>query len=86
MTRAFRIRKGRENFVYRCDKTADKKSFLTTYKAAAEEHAARRRKEREGEHERRRSMWNAEDVSFFYQRKICTALAQTAYSPRRGCL
>ena len=63
VNRAFRIRRGRENFVYRCDKSTDKKSFLAAFKVTTEEYSARRRKEREGEHERRRSLWNAEDVS-----------------------
>jgi len=64
INRAFRIRRGRENFVYRCDKSTDKKSFLATFKVTTEEYSGRRCKEREGEHERRRSLWNVEDVSF----------------------
>lgn len=85
VTRAFRIRRGRENFVYRCDKSADKKSFLATYKVAAEEYAARRRKEREGEHERRRSMWNAEDVSTLNAYTLPFQLKRIASSLLQGC-
>ncbi|KAF8314536.1 hypothetical protein DL93DRAFT_2058184 [Clavulina sp. PMI_390] len=61
VTRAFRVRRGRDNYVFRCEKSSDKKAFLSTYKGIAEEYSARRRKEREGEHERRRSMWTSDD-------------------------
>lgn len=57
VTHAVKIRRGKESLVYRCDKMADKKNLLSSFKLASEELASRKRKEREGEHERRRSMW-----------------------------
>ncbi|KAF8215820.1 hypothetical protein K438DRAFT_1954516 [Mycena galopus ATCC 62051] len=50
-TNVFKIRQGKET-------PADKKSLLTQFRHVAEELAAKERKEREGEHERRKSMWN----------------------------
>jgi hypothetical protein len=52
--------------VYRTESAADKKSLLSQFRQVAEELAAKKRKEREGEHERRKSMWQSsggEDVS-----------------------
>jgi exocyst complex component 8 len=43
--------------VYRTDSAAEKKNLLSQFRHVAEELAARRRKEREGEHERRKSLW-----------------------------
>jgi exocyst complex component 8 len=63
VSRAFRFRRGKESFVYRCDKSSDKKALFGSFKTTAEELAARKRKEREVEHERRRSLWAAGDVS-----------------------
>lgn len=63
VSRAFRFRRGKESFVYRCDRSSDKKALFASFKTTAEELAARKRKEREGEHERRRSLWAAGDVS-----------------------
>ncbi|KAF7337536.1 Exocyst complex component [Mycena sanguinolenta] len=58
MTNVFKIRQGKETHVYRTETPADKKSLLTQFRHVAEELAAKKRKEREGEHERRKSMWN----------------------------
>src|SRR5258708_3837636 len=62
VTRALKVRKGKDSFVYRCEKSSDKRSLLSAYKTASEELSARRRKEREGEQERRRSLWTAGEV------------------------
>ncbi|GLB43605.1 putative nuclear mrna splicing [Lyophyllum shimeji] len=59
MTNVFKIRHGKETHVYRTENPQDKKSLLAQFRHAAEELAAKRRKEREGEHERRKSMWQA---------------------------
>lgn len=64
VTRALKVRKGKDSFVYRCEKSSDKRSLLSAYKTTSEELAARRRKEREGEQERRRSLWTAGEVRF----------------------
>ncbi|TFY54472.1 hypothetical protein EVG20_g9690, partial [Dentipellis fragilis] len=61
MTNVFKIRHGKETHVYRAESSAGKKNLLGQFRAVAEELAAKRRKEREGEHERRKSMWNAGD-------------------------
>jgi hypothetical protein len=63
MTNVFKIRHGKETHVYRTEAVADKKSLLGQFRHVAEELAAKKRKEREGEHERRKSMWNGGDVN-----------------------
>jgi hypothetical protein len=62
MTNVFKIRQGKETHVYRTVNQADKKALLAQFRQVADELAAKRRKEREGEHERRKSMWQAGDV------------------------
>lgn len=59
MTNVFKIRHGKETHVYRTESAADKKSLLSQFRQVAEELAAKKRKEREGEHERRKSMWQS---------------------------
>lgn len=61
MTNVFKIRHGKETHVYRTEASTDKKTLLGQFRQVAEELAARRRKEREGEHERRKSMWATGD-------------------------
>jgi hypothetical protein len=63
MTNVFKIRHGKETHVYRTENPADKKSLLSQFRQVAEELAARKRKEREGEHERRKSLWAGGGVS-----------------------
>ncbi|KAJ7070704.1 nuclear mRNA splicing protein [Mycena amicta] len=58
MTNVFKIRHGKETHVYRTETPSDKKSLLSQFRQVAEELSAKKRKEREGEHERRKSMWN----------------------------
>lgn len=62
MTNVFKIRHGKETHVYRTETAADKKNLLTQFRLIAEELAAKKRKEREGEHIRRKSLWNGGDV------------------------
>jgi len=62
MTNVFKIRHGKETHVYRTEAAGDKKSLLATFRSVAEDLAAKRRKEREGEHERRKSLWVSGDV------------------------
>ena len=63
MTNVFKIRHGKETHVYRTESSSEKKSLLSQFRQVAEELAAKRRKEREGEHERRKSLWAGGDVS-----------------------
>ena len=67
MTNVFKIRHGKETHVYRTDTPQEKKSLLSQFRQVAEELSAKRRKEREGEHERRKTMWQGGggDVSIF---------------------
>jgi hypothetical protein len=62
MMNVFKIRHGKETHVYRTEVAGDKKSLLATFRSVAEDLAAKRRKEREGEHERRKSLWVSGDV------------------------
>jgi hypothetical protein len=57
MTNVFKVRYNKETHVFRTEAPPDKKSLLSTFRHVADELAARRRKEREGEHERRKSLW-----------------------------
>ncbi|KAI0686819.1 hypothetical protein BC835DRAFT_1420137 [Cytidiella melzeri] len=63
MTNVFKIRYNKETHVYRTEVAADKRTLLMQFRAVAEELAAKRRKEREGEHQRRKSMWIGEQRS-----------------------
>ncbi|KAJ1302657.1 hypothetical protein OPQ81_002973 [Rhizoctonia solani] len=57
----FKIKRGQDTFVYKTERVSDKRAILSQFRKAAEELAARKRKEREGEHEKRRSLWVAGD-------------------------
>ncbi|EKM61512.1 uncharacterized protein PHACADRAFT_135232 [Phanerochaete carnosa HHB-10118-sp] len=57
MTNVFKIRHNKETHVYRTEVAADKKHLLVQFRHVAEELASKRRKEREGEHQRRKSLW-----------------------------
>ncbi|KAH9854378.1 hypothetical protein C2E23DRAFT_753413 [Lenzites betulinus] len=61
MTNVFKIRHGKETHVYRTEISVDKKNLLSQFRHVAEELAAKKRKEREGEHQRRKSMWMGAD-------------------------
>ena len=58
LVNVFKIRHGKETHVYRTDSASDKKNLLSQFRHVAEELAAKKRKEREGEHERRKSLWS----------------------------
>lgn len=66
MTNVFKIRHGKETHVYRSDSLADKKALLAQFRQVADDLAAKKRKEREGEHERRKSMWQGGDVRYLH--------------------
>ncbi|KAJ8579270.1 hypothetical protein M405DRAFT_886504, partial [Rhizopogon salebrosus TDB-379] len=61
LTNVFKVRHQRETHVYRTEAPSDKKTLLAQFRQVAEELAVRKRKEREGEHERRKSMWTGGD-------------------------
>ena len=63
MTNVFKIRHGKDTHVFRTENASDKKSLLSQFRQVAEELAAKKRKEREGEHERRKTLWAGGDVS-----------------------
>lgn len=68
MTNVFKIRNGKETHVYRTETPHEKKSLLSQFRQVAEELSQKRRREREGEHERRKSMWQGDGggiVSYF---------------------
>jgi hypothetical protein len=62
LVNVFKIKHGKETHVYRADSASDKKNILSQFRHVAEELAAKKRKEREGEHERRKSLWAAGGV------------------------
>ncbi|KAF9453876.1 hypothetical protein P691DRAFT_718920 [Macrolepiota fuliginosa MF-IS2] len=61
MTNVFKIRQGKETHVYRSDTAAEKKSLLAQFRQVSDELSAKKRKEREGEHERRKTLWHDGD-------------------------
>jgi hypothetical protein len=83
MTNVFKIKHGKETQVYRTETPADKKSLLSQFRHVAEELAAKKRKEREGEHERRKTMLQAgatgNDVSTGSMSRTC-AISDFNYS------
>lgn len=78
MTNVFKIKHVKEVSVYRTESNADKKSLLSQLRHVAEELAAKRRKEREGEHEQRKTLF-AGDVSI---RLVLSSLYPLIFSPR----
>jgi exocyst complex component 8 len=63
MMNVFKIRHNKETHVYRTESPSDKKVLLSSFRHVAEELAAKKRRDREGEHERRKSLWaSTEDV------------------------
>ena len=84
MTNVFKVRHSKETHVYRTDAPTDKKTLLGQFRQVAEELAVRKRKEREGEHERRKSLWaganSAGDVrpSFLLDNLLFTSIKQRA--------
>ncbi|KAG8901555.1 exocyst complex component exo84 [Tulasnella sp. 403] len=63
LTNVIKIRRGKESHVFRTENLPDKKKILALFRQVAEELAAKKRKEREGEHERRRSVWTGDRMS-----------------------
>ena len=61
LVNVFKIRHGKETHVYRTETSGDKKSLLAQFRSVAEELQQKRRREREGEHERRKTVWSASD-------------------------
>jgi exocyst complex component 8 len=57
LVNVFKVKHGKETHVYRTESASDKKNMLAQFRHIAEELSAKRRKEREGEHERRKSLW-----------------------------
>lgn len=60
-TNIIKLRHGREGHVFRTDRPSEKKSLLASFRQTSEELATKKRKEREGEHERRMSVWTLGD-------------------------
>jgi exocyst complex component 8 len=60
-TNIIKLRHGREGHVFRTDRASEKKSLLASFRQTSEELATKKRKEREGEHERRMSVWTLGD-------------------------
>ena len=65
MTNVFKVRNGKETHVYRTETPQEKKSILSQFRQVAEELSQKRRREREGEHERRKTMFQGDSVSYF---------------------
>ncbi|KAL0567919.1 exocyst complex component exo84 [Marasmius crinis-equi] len=61
MTNVFKIRYGKETHVYRTETPNEKKTLLAQLRQVGDELIAKKRKEREGEHERRKTLWNGNE-------------------------
>ena len=57
LVNVFKVKHGKETHVYRTETALDKKNMVAQFRHVAEELLAKKRKEREGEHERRKSLW-----------------------------
>ena len=62
LSNVFKIKANKEVHVYRTEVAADKKHLIAQLRHLGDEIMARRRKEREGEHQRRKSLWVGGDV------------------------
>lgn len=60
LTNVIKIRRGKETHVFRTDALSEKKKLLATFRRVSEELATKKRKERETEHDRRRSVWTGD--------------------------
>ncbi|KAG8962931.1 exocyst complex component exo84 [Tulasnella sp. 419] len=65
LTNVFKIRRSKEAYVFRTDRPSDKRSLLSTFRQTSEELSTKKRKERESEHDKRRSLWTGERNSVF---------------------
>ena len=63
LTNALKIRRGKENCVYRTARIDDKKALLTAFRQVSQELSDKKRKESEKEQQKRKSMWQG-DVSY----------------------
>ncbi|KAG8879593.1 exocyst complex component exo84 [Tulasnella sp. 331] len=66
LSNVIKIRRGKEMHVFRTDTLSDKKGFLTLIRQVSEELGIKKRKEREGEHERRKSTWTGDRMSLAF--------------------
>jgi hypothetical protein len=62
LSNVFKIKDGKNVHVFRTEKPSDKRSLLASFREVASEFSAKKRKQRETEHERRRSVWAANGV------------------------
>ncbi|KAG9032178.1 exocyst complex component exo84 [Tulasnella sp. JGI-2019a] len=63
LNNVIKIRRGKEMHVFKTDTLSDKKGFLALVRQVSEELGIKKRKEREGEHERRKSVWTGDRIS-----------------------
>ena len=57
LSNVFKIRDGKSSYVFRTSRTSEKRALLASFREVSQELAARTRKQREDEHERRKSIW-----------------------------
>jgi hypothetical protein len=72
LVNVFKVRQGKETHVYKTETASEKKNLLAQFKVVADELYAKRRREREGEFERRKTVFNNSDVrSTFLHTQSC---------------
>ncbi|KAE9409296.1 hypothetical protein BT96DRAFT_848677 [Gymnopus androsaceus JB14] len=80
MTNVFKVRHGKETHVFRTETLAEKKTLMGMLRQVGDDYNAKRRKEREGEHERRKSMWPGADQGSAAQPDWMTEFAKASSS------
>ncbi|KAG9046017.1 exocyst complex component exo84 [Tulasnella sp. UAMH 9824] len=63
LTSVIKVRRGKETHVFKTDNHSDKKTLLSLFRQVSEELSTKKKKERESEHERRRSVWTGDRMS-----------------------
>ncbi|KAI5450924.1 exocyst complex component exo84 [Naganishia albida] len=60
LTNAIKVKRGKETYVYRTNRTEDKRALLMAFRQVADELREKKREQSEKEQERRKSMWTGE--------------------------
>lgn len=60
LTNAIKVKRGKETYVYRTNRSEDKRALLMAFRQVADELREKKREQSEKEQERRKSMWTGE--------------------------
>jgi hypothetical protein len=85
LTNAIKVKRGKETYVYRTNRSEDKRALLMAFRQVADELREKKREQSEKEQERRKSMWTGEvrsmRVSVIFA-DVAQAMPRNAPAPR----